>query len=120
MPDPVPTIRTNYVFFLSHTGVNVPAETPVTRCNLYRFPRHKNTHLEDGNGYPDELLFFQLFAYWNNFDFEQTYGQRGGDQILMVSLRVAQNGPETRSTMYNYECFNTTPLGRYETIAPGK
>jgi hypothetical protein len=43
-----------------------------------------------------------------------------GDPIRMVSLRVAQNGPEKRSTMYNYECFNTTPLGRYETIEPRK
>ena len=43
-----------------------------------------------------------MFAYRCNFDFEYIHEQRGGDQLCMVSLRITQNGSETRITCVRY------------------
>ena len=49
-----------------------------------------------------------MFAYCSNCDFEYIYGQRGGIQLCVVSLDVAQNGPEMKITKTSVHVDSST------------
>ena len=50
--------------------------------------------------------YFQSVCVLNTFDFQYAYGQRGGDQLCVVSVNIAADGPETRLTCMPCQTLN--------------
>ena len=95
--DPVPD-DSNELCIVSHTSGTVTAEaTSVVGLPSDGFHPTK-THPGSGNHYAETLLC----SNWLRIDFEYTYGKRCWDQLCVISLSLAQNGPEARITCAPY------------------
>ena len=69
-------------------GVSVTAETSVVKEKV-------GTVMQISN-------IFNLFAYCSNLTVIYAYGQHGRDQLCLVLLSIAQNGPGARITCMPY------------------